>query len=87
MFRLRVNMFRVQVGANFQLPTCRFCGIAPESSTHIALCIATEPIFIFEFIEGLLGIDLKPPRGPEGSGASGGRRGAWRLEGSEEPSY
>ena len=39
-------------------PTCRFCGIAPESSTHLATCIATEPIF--EFIEGLLGINHKP---------------------------
>ena len=28
-------------------PTCRFCGIAPESSTHIATCIATEPVFEF----------------------------------------
>ena len=39
-------------------PTCRFCGIAPECSTHLAVCIATEPVF--EFIEGLIGINLRP---------------------------
>lgn len=44
-------------------PTCRFCGIATESSTHIASCIATEPIF--EFIEGLLGMNLRPRPGSE----------------------